>query len=281
MSTTFFSKIERTGKGDLTLFRDAVITYCAALRAKKPFHCEAHPEAVPLLKWLGVEFQAEGQGEKSYADPSRVALYTNPTRLPQTGGLPTCSLADFRERGLLGTTLFAALVRSSYGPDEPGYFPTQSELGFYFEDSLIRSGEVLWDEDYLIECQEFFFEELTPDELLANTLDACQSVEADIEDHRPELKGVLFLIGEREQNLKPLKGFLERLLQPGSQLPQLKEFLDGISQWDREAVHQAWTALSSESKESIERELIGQAQVEPQDILLACGRDLLYRRAGL
>ena len=281
MSTTFFSKIERTGEGDLTLFRDAVVTYCAALRAKKPFHCEAHPDAVPLLQWLGVEFQAEQGGAKSYADPTRLDLYTEPTRLPQADGLPNSPLADFRERGLLGTTLFAALVRSSYGPDEPGYFPTQSELGFYFEDSLIRDGEVLWDEDYLTECQEFFFEELTPDELLANTLDACQGVGEDVENYRAELKGVLFLIGEREQNLKPLKGFLERLLQSGSQMPQLNEFLNSISQWDRETVQQAWTALNPNSRESIQRDLIGPAQVDPEDILLACGRELLNRRAGL
>lgn len=281
MSTTFFSKIERTGEGDLILFRDAVITYCASLRAKEPFHCEADPEALLLLKWLGVDFQEEGRGTKSYADPTRLDLYTEPTRLPQAGALPKSSLSDFRERGLLGTTLFAALVRSSYGPDEPGYFPTQSELGFYFEDSLIRDGDVLWDEDYLTECQEFFFEELTPDELLANTLDACQGALRNVDDYRAELKGVLFLIGEREQNLKPLKGFLERLLQSGSRIPQLNEFLSGISQWDRETVQQAWTALNPDSRESIQRDLIGPTQVEPEDILLACGRDLLNRRAGL
>lgn len=278
----YFSKIEKTGSGDLVLFRDAVVTYCAALRAKQAFHCDACEEAARLLSWLGVEFEPGSGKGTSYIDPSRAECYQNDIRLLVSGGeLPSDSLSEFQKRGLLGTTLFAALVRSSYGPNEAGFFPTQSELGFYFEDSLLVSDGARWDEDYLADCQEFFFEELTPDELLRLAVESVDEAGHSMVSYRSELKSVLFLIGEQEHSLRPLTKFLERLFQPQDKLPELERLLTAIPEWDREGISAAWGALEAPSRQAIKTNLLGDAQAEPTDILLACGRGLLEWRARL
>lgn len=275
MAHRYLSQIMSTGPGDLVSFRDAVLTYCAALKEKQPFHFQGSDEAGFLLSWLGVEYLS-GTGEgRSYQDPSRanggeVRLLPSGTKLPQT------PLASFRDKGYLGTTLFAALVRSSYGPDEPGYFPTRSELGFYFEESALRR-ESRWDEDYLEECQDFFFEELTPAELVAEAFSLLGSEAAERgAPFREALEGVAFLIGEQTRTLLPLAQFFQQLLVSREPLPELREIASS-DDWSVERLEADWGRgpLSEYG-----RRVFTEPAVKPHLVLQACGPELLRWRAG-
>lgn len=279
VATKYVCQLEMTGPGDLVGFRDAVITYCAALRSKEPLYVTGPPEALDLLDWLGVSFE-EGQPQGvSFVDPSR-QVASEAVVLPSAEGLPSTALSEFREQGLLGTTLFAALVRSSYGPDEAGYFPTRSELGFYFDKSQLRA-QVRWDQAYLEECQEFFFEELTPAELLQLATERSSGVEELLERFGEPLLGVAFLVGEKTTTLEPLTRLMTALLSPTPTLSGLDGWVEGVKKWDREGVKEAWESADPAFRELLNRELLGTLPVDPDLILLACGHDLLSWRAAL
>ena len=255
---------------DLGMFRDAVLLYCEALRRKQPFHCSAGAETSRLLSWLGIEFEPSGAGQ----DLSLLEL------LPQSSGLPNTPLASFREQGYLGRTLFAALLRSSYGPDEEGYFPTQSELGFYFEREQVRPGPVRWDQEYLDECQEFFFEELTPAELLEETLQFLPpEARGGAERFREELEGVAFLVGEQESMLRPLVNLMTALLVGRAGGKELSELLGAVKEWTREAFDSAWNELGQPARDGIAGQILGGVEAESSVVLLACGRRLLEWRS--
>jgi len=216
----------------------------------------------------------------AFVDPSRSAGFSDFVELVSARSLPETSLADFRSKGYLGVTLFAALVRSSYGPDEPGFFPTQSELGFYFDPTLLLTGQARWGEDYLEECQDFFFEELTPAELLGLSLSSLPNPVGEQHSRfQSELLGVAFLIGEQGRSLLPLTQFLDRLLGSRAGARELEAFVKSVSEWKRETVNAAWEKLSTADRSIIRQEVLGPVSGQAADVLLACGRELLEWRA--
>lgn len=265
----YYSQIEGVGEGDLTSFRDAVLTYCAALKEKEDFYFSGSIEARNLLRWLGVRFKEAAAGSKT-------SRWSEGRNLAGTGALPATALAEFRSLGYLGTTLFAALVRSSYGPDEPGFFPTQSELGFYFEESKLLSGEARWDEDYLEECQEFFFEELTPAELVDEVYALVPQAADAGESHRESLEGVAFLIGEQTKTLLPLARFFQELLVSVKPLPELGKLVESVDGWGEEEVEQAWESCAPSE---YAREVFSGLPIEAPVVLQACGPKLLGWRS--
>lgn len=265
----YYSQIDSVGEDDLTAFRDAVLTYCAALREKEDFHFSGTAEAGRLLRWLGIRY-------KQAAEESGSSPWSQARNLAETGALPTTALADFRDRGYLGTTLFAALVRSSYGPDEPGFFPTQSELGFYFEESKLLSGEARWDEDYLEECQEFFFEELTPAELVDEVYALVPQAADAGEPHRESLEGVAFLIGEQTETLLPLTRFFQELLVSVKPLPELRKLVESVDGWSEEEVERAWEGCGPSD---YAREVFSGLPIGAPVVLQACGPELLGWRS--
>lgn len=268
----YFCRVDGIGPGDLAAFRDVVLTYSQALRHKRDFYCTANPQVQELLRWLGVEWR-----EPSQADTSQVEGIFG---LPDGAGLPVTPLQEFRQNGYLGRTLFAALVRSSYGPDEEGYFPTAAELGFYFEPRLLRA-EIRWDQEYLDECQRFFFEELTPAELLRDTLTLLPAeAESAAEPFAEELQGVLFLVGEEELGLKPLRALLEGLLVRTEGAGTLASFCRRIADWHGEEVERVWKELPQQEREELVRSVLGGRSQNAVEILTACGRRLLEWRAA-
>ena len=112
MTQSFYSQISHTGPGDLVLFRDAVLTYCASLKLKQRFVFSGSSEAADLMSWMKIEFEEGSESGRSYLDPSRISEQTTAQLLVPARDLPTTPLAWYREQGYLGTTLFAALVRS-------------------------------------------------------------------------------------------------------------------------------------------------------------------------
>ena len=268
----YFCRVDNVGTGDLAAFRDVVLTYSQALRNKRDFYCSANPQVQELLEWLGVEWR-----EPSQTDISQVEGIFG---LPEAAGLPPTPLQEYRQNGYLGRTLFAALVRSSYGPDEDGYFPTASELGFYFEPRLLRA-EIRWEQDYLDECQRFFFEELTPAELLKDTLNLLPAeAESAAEPFSEELQGVLFLVGEEELGLKPLRALLEGLLVRTEGAAMLAILCERIADWRGEMVEKAWQELPEQEREALTQSVLGGLSRNAVEILTACGRRLLEWRAA-
>lgn len=270
MTKSFVARVESVGPGDLSGFRNAVLTYCQALRSKQPFHCRTNVESAKLLRWLGIEW-VEVAIDQGLAESS----------FPQDPPFPEDSLSSFRERGFLGSTLFAALIRSSYGPDEPGYFPTASELGFYYDEALLRE-QIRWDEEYLAECQEFFFEELTPAEMLEQATALLElNLQALKERFHDELLGVVFLIGEQETDLSNLSRFLGRLLQRGSCEAEFRKLVSGLNDWGPDSLRGAWISLDNSARTTLEESFFGSYCEQADDILVACGENLLRWRADL
>lgn len=268
----YFCRVEKVGPGDLAAFRDVVLTYSQALRNKSDFYCAAEPQVQELLRWLGVEWR-----EPKQTDTAQVEGIFG---LPDAAGLPATPLQDFRQNGYLGRTLFAALVRSSYGPEEEGYFPTASELGFYFEPRLLRA-EIRWDQEYLDECQRFFFEELTPAELLQDTLNLLPAAAVTAaEPFSEELQGVLFLVGEEELGLRPLRALLHGLLVGSEGGRLLQSFCERIADWRTEEIETAWQDLPAQDREALIGGVLGGQVENAVEILTACGRRLLEWRAA-
>ena len=277
MTKSFFSQIEHTGEGDLIFFRDAVLTYCAALKLKLPFYFSGSAEARGLLRWMNVEFEEGSNSGRSYLDPSRGTEGTESRLLVSGQTLPSTPLGWYRDQGYLGTTMFSALVRSSYGPDEPGFFPTQSELGFYFSESKLLSEHARWDEGYLLECQSFFFEELTPAELVELIYSRLGSQARERgKPYIESLEGVAFLIGEQTETLVPLTKFFRELLVSTEPWPELQSILGRADEWSEETVQQAW----EECERSVySTHLFESIPIEPALVLTACGPEILKWRA--
>ena len=263
------------------LFRDAVLTYCAALKSKGRFSVLGPPEALDLLQWMGVECGLSGEDGRSLVDPSRSQPKAESGRLADASGLPSQSLGSFRQEGFLGITMFSALVRSSYGPVEPGYFPTQLELSIYFDPSELHSGQARWDDEYLRECQSFFFEELTPVELLEEVY--CRLPGALREKGKPfsaTLQGLVFWLAQQSEDLPGLSSFFHRLLSPDNSVPKLRELLQRLERWEESALVTGWENLDPLAKEQVESKLLSDVPVEPASLLFACGPDLLQWRAS-
>jgi hypothetical protein len=278
LTKSFFSQIEHTGQGDLILFRDAVLTYCAALKLKLPFTFWGSPEAVGLVRWMNMKFEEGSESGRSYLDPSRESEAGERRLLVSGQNLPSTPLSWYRDQGYLGTTLFAALVRSSYGPDEPGFFPTQSELGFYFSESKLLSEQARWDDQYLSECQSFFFEELTPAELVEQVYSRLGDEARERgKPYTESLEGVAFLVGEQTETLVPLTEFFRGLLLSSEPWPELQFILTEVDEWNEEAVQQAWEGCE---RSPFSHHLFESIPVESPSVLTACGPELLGWRAG-
>lgn len=281
MSRSFVSQISALGPGDLVSFRDTVITYCAALRLGEKLVFSGPSEAEDLLHWLGVDFERGEQSGLTYCDPSRKDSVEECHLLADGAQFPQTSLQDFRSQGYLGNTLFAALVRSSYGPDEAEYFPTKSELGFYFDQDLLRQGEVRWDEDFLQDCQQFFFEELTPAEMLSLALAPLpQELREGAVPFEAELLGVAFLVGEQATTLGPLSQFFRNLLSPEKSVPELKHFISLTPSWDETTVSSIWEMTDPELVETLKNGLFAPVADQIPELLVACGETLITWRAG-
>jgi hypothetical protein len=277
LTQNFSCQIEQTGEGDLILFRDAVLTYCAALKEKRPLVFSGTDVAAELLGWMRIDTEQSEERGRSFLDPSRGCEGEQSRTLVSGQNLPSTPLSWYRDQGYLGTTMFAALVRSSYGPDEPGFFPTQAELGFYFDEEKLVSDQVRWDEEYLEECQSFFFEELTPAELVEQAYSRLPGeARKRGEQHTESLEGVAFLIGEQTETLVPLTEFFRGLLLSSEPWPELKSILDGVEEWNEDAVQQVW---SETDHSRVTEKLFEQIPLEPHAVMLACGPELLRRRA--
>lgn len=264
------SKITLPQSADIVAFRDAAVLYAAARRAGGKLELSAPAEDRELLEWLGI---TELHGSASF---SHIAL-------PAWGDLPRPSLQSLRERGYVAEAVFAALVRSSYGPSTPEFYPTRSELGFLFEDSRILR-EARWDDEYLDAAQAFFMEELTPTELLEKSLAVLpaaqrQSLSGQAEHWQEELHAVTFLVCAGLENLCPLTALLGALLTP-SHLPELSRLLEAVPSWSPEAWTAAWQRQESAAREKLTEQLCPGFPQQAEAILFTAGPALLRWRTG-
>lgn len=287
MSATYFTALPSSGDGDLLAFRDAAITYAACRRNDGLFTWQVGSRVEPLLDWLGLEGRPGNPEGICYLDPGRTAAAGLEVRALADGAVfKELSLDSFRTEGMVAEAIFAALIRSSYGPDGLDYFPTRSELGFYFDDALLLQGQARWDQDYLQACQAFFMEELTPAELVEKSLaslpwDKQQRLQVVAERFSEELHGVTFLVVEDLRSLKPLARLLEGLLSPERFLPALRELLQSSSkEWSRETWADSWSTISGQSRSELERELCPGFAERTPDILFTAGPELLRWRSG-
>jgi hypothetical protein len=287
MKPTYFCSVPVVGEGDLVLFRDAAVTYSACRRHDQALIVEAPAEAWDLLSWLGVEAGAGLPHGIAYLDPQRTpseGVEARPLAAWNSGRL---SLESFRQKGYLAETMFAALIRSSYGPDSLDFFPTRSELGFYFDDSLLLEGEARWNEDYLGVCQAFFMEELMPGELLAKSIgllpaERRESLLELSSRWEVELQGVTFLVASQLETLLPLARLLSGLLglnsgRDGSR--GLKELVQSVQVWDQPGWTAAWNGQPAERRQALAAELCPEFAEQAEPILFTAGPDLLLWRA--
>lgn len=280
----YFAKIESVGEGDLVAFRDAVMTHCWAQSQGQQMVLEAPPEAGDLARWLGLEFRAGAVSSPGIAmlDTTRDIPGLEVRRLATTGRFPSQSLEHFRQEGFLGETLFAALVRSSYGPSSEGYFPTRSEVKVTYKQYPLREGEALWDEPYLRDCQLFFMEELTPNQMLRAVLSMSSPAqrarwESTISMWKDELRSALFLAGEMGQSVKPLAGLLEVLLERDKEVPHLGR-LTQLQDWDRDAVRDS---LDATKWEQLGGSLFPGYEEHREELVYTLGPGFLSWRQGL
>lgn len=278
------------GPGDLCAFRDAAITYAAARRAKARLVVEGTETARDLLDWLGIEAMEGGSQDLpwggAYLDPARNLPTPVPVRrLSAWGDLPRLSLESFRQQGYVAETMFAALIRSSYGPDSLDFFPTRSELGFYFDDGLLLLGKARWDEDYLEACQAFFMEELMPAELVAKSIamvsrERRASLTEMAQRWETELHAVTFLVCAGLERLAPLAALVSGLLALNSPAPGLKELVQSVELWDGSGWASAWNGQPPLQREALARELCPGFEEQAEAILFTAGPELLLWRAA-
>lgn len=292
MSQPYFILLAESGPGDLVAFRDAAITYAAARRAKAKLAIQASESARDLLSWLGIEeMEAEGECQSrggAYVDATRKGTFSSQvsTRLVAAwGDLPSPSLESFRQAGYVPETMFAALIRSSYGVDNGGFFPTRSELGFYFDDALLLEGNARWDDEYLEACQTFFMEELMPAELVAKSIamlppERRASLTEIAVRWETELHAVTFLVCAELQRLAPLSRLVSGLLALNSPAPGLKELIQSVEMWDAAGWSAAWQGLAATQREALARELCPDFEEQAEAILFTAGPDLLLWRAS-
>lgn len=310
MSQPYLILLAESGPGDLVAFRDAAITYAAARRAKAKLEIQASESARDLLGWLGIaEMEAEGArepGARTYADPTRREKYSPQTQtclLAPWGNQPPSSLDTFRQAGYTPETMFAALIRSSYGPDNLDFFPTRSELGFYFDEAQLLEGVARWDREYLEACQTFFMEELMPAELVAKSLAMLpRESRAGLTElaarWERELHAVTFLVCAELRRLAPLsrlvsgllapsgpahsghKVFEGRAASPSSPAPGLKELVQSVEIWDAAGWSAAWQGLAGSQREALARELCPDFEEQAEAVLFTAGPDLLLWRAS-
>lgn len=270
-------------------FRDAAITYAAARRGGRSLEIAGSDQALELLSWLGIEklwaTESRPEGYGTYCDPSARQFADGvPKRyLPAWGELSNPSLQDLREQGYVPEAVFAALVRSSYGPSTPEFYPTRSELGFLFEDGQILD-QVRWDQEYLEAAQSFFMEELMPAELLEKSLavlpsDERLALEGAAEHWQEELHAITFLVCSGLERLTPLTGLLGALLTP-SHLPELSRLLEAVPSWTPEAWSAAWQGQEAATRDKLSHALCPGFPDQAEAILYAAGPALLKWRTG-
>ena len=267
----------------LGTFRDFCFQDCAALRAEKRWVPDLTDIQRFYCHWLGLDPGKASASEPVVGDSELLSKLSAPD------GLPVQSLANFREKGYLGEALYAALIRSSYGSDRADFFPTRSELGFYFDLNEIRTESLRWDKEYLSACQKFFIEELTPEELVDRVFLLLEEREIELAGLRErweiELRGVAFLVGEEQQTLLPLVNLFFGLLgrkvgTPHQELGRLKPLLS-LDPWSREAVEAELSGMSTEEQSTVLEGLGLEGPEQLVDILYACGPEFLaWRLAG-
>lgn len=289
MSQPYFILINEQSPPGIVAFRDAALTYAAARREGRQLEVAANDEARELLEWLGIDSlsakESRPEGHGTYCDPSARQFADGiPKRyLPAWGDLSNPSLQGLREQGYVPEAVFAALVRSSYGPSTPEFYPTRSELGFLFEDSQILD-QVRWDEEYLEAAQSFFMEELMPAELLEKSLavlpsDERLALEGAAEHWQEELHAITFLVSSGLERLTPLTGLLGALLTP-SHLPELSRLLEAVPSWTAEAWSTAWQGQEVSAREKLSQALCPGFSDQAEAILFAAGPALLKWRTG-
>ena len=285
MSQLFYASVPNLGQGDLVAFRDAAVTYAACRRHGGRLFWQASPEAERLLSWLGLEGEVGPPEGLAYLDAGRTLPDSVTTRPLLSGeSLSELSLDELRQSGVVAEAVFAALIRSSYGPDGLDYFPTSSELGFYFEDSLLLQDRLRWDDEDLQDCQAFFMEELMPSELLEKSLaslpwEVGEALRHPAERFAEELHGVTFLVATGLENLRPLAELLQALLGKAASVDGLGELLQAVGDsWTPQAWRLAWAAqpegLRAQMAETLCPGFIEQAEA----ILLSAGPALLSWR---
>lgn len=287
MSALYFAALPDPSEGDLLAFRDAVVTFAACRRDKGQFLWQTTPAAESLLGWLGLEGRQGEPGGVSYLDASRSAPDgVEVRRLADGAPLRQYSLDALRGEGMVAEAVFAALIRSSYGPEGLDYFPTSSELSFYFEDGLLLQGQARWDTEYLQACQRFFMEELTPAELVTKALaslpwEVGARLEPSAQHFAEQLHGVAFLLASELDNLKPLALLLEALLTRKDCPPGLGELLAGVgSKPSRESWESAWNALAESPRKELAEALCPGFGELASSLLFTAGPELLAWRAG-
>lgn len=291
MSATYCILIEDREDDSLIAFRDAVLTFAACRFYRGELAVKVSERACGHLNWLGLHDFSRVNNLKglAYLDPSRRlegASVMSGISLADGSRLPQSGLLDLRKRGYLAETVFASLVRSSYGPASATYFPTRSELGIYFDDKLILKDSARWSETYLDACQAFFLEELTPDELVSKSLDYLFFTEGIIQDAylgqwQEELRSVAFLAASELEGLLPLarlfKALLAVELPPGT--PRLPKFT--ADSWDVGSWNSAWNSMPIKDRDVIADRLCPGLTGLAKDILYALGPTFLaWRFAG-
>ena len=282
MSSSYFSAISALGVGDLLAFRDAAETYAACRRQDGDFRWQASPEAARLLAWLGLEGKAGEPSGIAYLDPSRSLPGAVQVRTLVSGeALAAHGLDRLRRDGIVAETVFAALIRSSYGPDGLDYFPTRSELGFYFDDALLLEGSARWDDEYLQACQAFFMEELMPAELVEKSLaslpwEVGDRLVASAQRFAEELHGVTFLVVSELQSLRPLADLLHALLERSTAVNGLSSLLTAVGDdWTSDGWSRAWAALSEDVRGELTAALCPGFGDQAEAILFTAGPALL------
>lgn len=282
MSQSYFAALSASGDGDLLAFRDAAVTYAACRRQDGEFHWQASSETERLLAWLGLEGKAGAPAGIAYLDRSRSLPETVQVK-PLVSGEPfsTCCLDGFRRDGFVAEAMFAALIRSSYGPDGLDYFPTRSELGFYFDDDLLLQGSARWDDEYLQACQTFFLEELMPAELVEKSLASLPWETGDrlltlAQRFAEELQGVTFLVVSELESLRPLAELLQALLERSAPVDGLGSLLETVGEdWTSQGWSRAWAALTEDQRASLTVALCPGFGEQAEAILFTAGPSLL------
>lgn len=276
--------------GDLVVYRDAVFTWAACTRAQGSLALWMSPSIGEDLAWLGVTGQlVDGpvRGARTFRDPSRASIEGEGSFLhysPLWAKVASPSLQMLREEGFLAEAVFASLVRSSYGPDKSDFFPSRTELATYFDESKFKTGGGRWDALSLDQCQDFFLEELTPEELIRGAMECMAAIErqrlqpAVARWHR-ELSSVAFLLASELSRLSSLGQILNSLLTSSEPLEDLLSLLERVAAWCPDDFRMAWEQIPSAYREAFAQTFCPGFESHTREIFFTLGPAFLRWRA--
>ncbi len=241
------------------MFRDMVFAHCQAQSRNQPLLVDGAAEDLSLLEWLGVTFEVPPSTLGSCVSDSSGYQSGFDGALAAFTSVPPQPLANYRRQGLLGETLYACLIRSSYGPDEEDFFPTKLEMSLTFDENSLLKGNARWDQDYLLSCQRFFMEELTPAEILCKvraemTVEERERAAEAFEQWFEEFQGVALVLSELVENLLPMVGVFSRLVVRDD--PEvLSGFCEQFGDWSPVQIQECLKAMAPSRQRFLEDRL--------------------------